>query len=40
MIFTMPPVFLDILEYWSVGVLDKGLMRFYQHSNNPTLQYS
>jgi hypothetical protein len=30
-----------VLEYWSVGVMAKGLMSyFFQHSNTPTLQHS
>jgi hypothetical protein len=27
-----------VLEYWSVGVMTKGLMPFFQHSNTPSLQ--
>src|SRR5210317_1286738 len=29
-----------VLEYWSVGLMTKGLMSFFQHSNTPSLQYS
>jgi hypothetical protein len=28
------------LEYWSIGVMTKGLMSFFQHSNTPVLHYS
>jgi hypothetical protein len=29
-----------VLEYWSIGVMIKGRVSFFQHSNTPSLQYS
>ena len=29
-----------VLEYWSVGVMDEGLMSSFNTSNTPALQYS
>jgi hypothetical protein len=29
-----------VLECWSVGVMAKGWLSFFQHSNTPLLQYS